>query len=209
MEIAAAACGPGGFPWTRTHGMDKDGTPERGGGLAGAATPDEERLARALYAEHSDALWRYALRLTRGDEQRAQDAVQETLLRAWRHPRVLSVSTEHARRWLFTTVRQRVIDDWRAGRVRPEVVTDNIPEHQVADHVDTAIQGLLVTEALRKLTTAHREVLVECFYGGRSVGEAATRLGVPQGTVKSRLHYALRALKLALEEAGVVTEESR
>ncbi|MEV0644025.1 sigma-70 family RNA polymerase sigma factor [Phytomonospora sp. NPDC050363] len=194
--------------------MDTDPIPERGGRLAGrGTTPDEERLARALYAEHSDALWRYALRLTRGDEQRAQDAVQETLLRAWRYPRVLSVTAEHARRWLFTTVRQRVIDDWRAGKVRPEVVTDQIPDHlpgrHIADHVDTAIQGLLVTEALRKLTQAHREVLIECFYGGRSVGEAATRLGVPPGTVKSRLHYGLRALKLALEEAGVVTEESR
>lgn len=193
--------------------MEMDGDSLRGvfngrRSAAGAAAA-EERLAQELYAQHGDALWRYALRLTRGDEPRAQDALQETLLRAWRYPKVLSVSAEHARRWLFTTLRQRVIDDWRARRVRPEVVTGEVPEHGVADHVDTAIQGLLVTEALRKLSPAHRQVLIECFYGGRSVAETAERLSIPQGTVKSRLHYALRALKLALEEAGVVTEESR
>ncbi|MFD0558084.1 RNA polymerase sigma-70 factor (ECF subfamily) [Stackebrandtia endophytica] len=173
------------------------------------AIPPEEYALRVLHQDHAAALWRYALRLTRGDEARAQDAVQETLLRAWRHPRVLGTSGDHARRWLFTTLRTRVIDEWRARQVRPEVVTDQVPERQVADHVDTAIQGLVVTEALRKLTPAHRQVLVECFYGGRSVNEAAERIGIPPGTVKSRLYYALRALKLALEEAGVITEENR
>lgn len=174
----------------------------------GATTPEEQAI-QALHDEHAAALWRYALRLTNGDEPRAQDAVQETLLRAWRSPRLLAASSQHARRWLFTTLRSRIIDDWRARRVRPEVVTDDIPETGITDHVDKAIQGLVVTEALRKLTPAHRQVLLECFYGGRSVNEAAERIGVPAGTVKSRLYYALRALKLALEEAGVITEEGR
>ena len=68
---------------------------------------------------------------------------------------------------------------------------------------DRAVEGWLVAEALRRLTPAHREVLVECFYRGRSVTEAAALLGVPPGTVKSRTHYALRSLRLVLEEMGV------
>src|SRR5262249_31781543 len=64
------------------------------------------------------------------------------------------------------------------------------------------VQSWLVADALRQLSAPHREVLVECFYRGASVTEAADRLGGPAGTVKSRTHYALRALKLALEEVG-------
>ena len=176
---------------------------------ASHAMSADEQLIHVLHAEHGDALWRYACRLTGGDEARAQDAVQETLLRAWRNTRVLGESPEHARRWLFRTLRSRVIDEWRYRRNRPEVVTDTLPEQHAADHADSALQGLLVAEALRKLSSAHREVLMECFYGGRSVAEAAERLAIPPGTVKSRLHYALRALKLALEESGVVRREER
>ena len=61
----------------------------------------------------------------------------------------------------------------------------------------------MVAEALTHLSADHRAVLLECYYRGRPVAEAARRLGVPEGTVKSRTHYALRALKLALEEMGV------
>ncbi|PRY00833.1 sigma-70 family RNA polymerase sigma factor [Allonocardiopsis opalescens] len=166
----------------------------------------EERLLKALHDEHASALWRYALRLTGGDEGRAQDVVQETMLRAWRHPQVLSAPDVEARRWLFRTLRNRVIDEWRARQVRPEVVTDAPPERPTDDEVDAAVESLLVAEALRRLSPAHREVLVECFYQGRSVSEAARRLGVPPGTVKSRTYYALRALRVALAEMGVVEE---
>ncbi|HZE40322.1 MAG TPA: sigma-70 family RNA polymerase sigma factor [Stackebrandtia sp.] len=173
------------------------------------AAAADEQLIHALHAEYAPALWRYALRLTRGDEARAQDAVQETLLRAWRHSRTLSGSAQHARRWLFRTLRSRVIDEWRSRAVRPEVLTDTLPEREEEDNVDNALRGLVVLEALRKISAAHREVLLECFYGGRSISEAAGRLKIPPGTVKSRLHYGLRAMKLALEEAGVVSEESQ
>ena len=61
----------------------------------------------------------------------------------------------------------------------------------------------MVAEALTKLSPDHRAVLHECYYRGAPVSEAARRLGVPEGTVKSRTHYALRALRLELEEMGV------
>ena len=165
----------------------------------------DERVLRALHDEHSPALWGYAMRLTGGDAGRAQDALQETLLRAWRHPDVLDPERGSVRPWLFTTLRNVLIDEWRARNVRPEVVTDDLPEVASPDHADAAVQTWLVSDALRQLTRQHREVLLECYYRGCSVAEAARRLDIPPGTVKSRTYYALRALRLALEERGVTT----
>lgn len=162
-------------------------------------------LMRRLHDDHATALWWHALRLTGGDHARAEDVVQETLLRAWRNPKVLEAAS--ARSWLFTVARRIVIDEWRTVRARSEVpVADFSGAGQDSATEDEAEQSLLVfsiAEALEKLSSSHREVVIECHYRGRSVAEAANRLGIPEGTVKSRLHYALRALRLALEEMGV------
>jgi RNA polymerase sigma-70 factor (ECF subfamily) len=166
---------------------------------------DDEELLRALHQEHGDALFAHALRLASGDRQRAEDLVQETLLRAWKHPEALDPDRGSVRAWLFTTARHLAIDAWRRRSARlGEVVTDTLPEPPPeVDEADRAVEAWTVAEALGRLSAAHREVLVECFYGGRSVAEAAARLGVPPGTVKSRTHYALRSLRLVLEEMGV------
>ncbi|MFC7619177.1 sigma-70 family RNA polymerase sigma factor [Microlunatus sp. GCM10028923] len=168
--------------------------------------PDgQAELMRRLHDDHAAALWWYALRLTGGDRARAEDVVQETMLRAWRHPEVLDADS--ARSWLFTVAKRIVIDEWRTVRARSEVPVAELPgtgRYAVAD--DEAERSMLVfsiAEALERLSPAHREVVVECHYRGHSVAEAAHRIGVPEGTVKSRLHYALRALRLALEEMGV------
>ncbi|WP_103354806.1 sigma-70 family RNA polymerase sigma factor [Amycolatopsis sp. CA-128772] len=163
----------------------------------------EEALMRALHEEHASALWSYALHLTSGDRIRAEDVVQETLLRAWRSTTVLDQSQGSARAWLFTVARRIAIDGWRSASARSEVVTDRPPEGAVADGTDRAVQGWLVAEALAELSERHREVLVLCYFQGYSVADAARRLGVAEGTVKSRTHYALRALRLVLEERGV------
>lgn len=166
---------------------------------------DDEELLRALHQEHGDALFAHALRLASGDRQRAEDLVQETLLRAWKHPEALDPDRGSVRAWLFTTARHLAIDAWRRRTARlGEVVTDTLPEPPPeVDEADRAVEAWTVAEALGRLSAAHREVLVECFYRGRSVAEAAARLGVPPGTVKSRTHYALRSLRLVLEEMGV------
>ncbi|WP_442785305.1 sigma-70 family RNA polymerase sigma factor [Amycolatopsis sp. H20-H5] len=158
---------------------------------------------QALHEEHASALWSFALHLTSGDRARAEDVVQETLLRAWRNPRVLDQSTGSARSWLFTVARRIAIDDWRSASSRSEVVTDAPPELPVTDGTERAVQGWVVAEALVELSLRHREVLLLCFFQGCSVADAAAKLGVAEGTVKSRTHYALRALRLVLEERGV------
>jgi RNA polymerase sigma-70 factor (ECF subfamily) len=165
---------------------------------------EDAELLRAMFAEHGDALYAHALRLASGDRQRAEDLVQETLLRAWRHPEALDPDRGSVRAWLFTTARNLAIDSWRRRSVRVgEVVTDEVPEAPSDDETDRTVESWLIAEALARLSPVHRQVLVECFYQGRSVAEAAARLGVPPGTVKSRTHYALRSLRLVLEEMGV------
>jgi RNA polymerase sigma-70 factor (ECF subfamily) len=166
---------------------------------------DDDMLIRALQAEHGDALFAHALRLCDGDRQRAEDLVQEILLRAWRHPEALDPERGSARAWLFTTARHLAIDAWRRREARVgEVFTDTPPEPRTdLDEADRAVEAWTIEEALGQLSPAHRDVLVECFYRGRSVAEAAAVLGIPPGTVKSRTHYAMRALRLVLEEMGV------
>jgi|SRR5436190_23943272 len=165
---------------------------------------DDAELLRGIFTEHGDALFSHALRLTSGDRQRAEDLMQETLLRAWRHPEALNPDRGSVRAWLFTTARNLAIDSWRRRSARVgEVVTDVLPESVSDDETDRTVEAWLIAEALGRLSAVHREVLVECFYRGRSVAEASARLGVPPGTVKSRTHYALRSLRLVLEEMGV------
>jgi RNA polymerase sigma-70 factor, ECF subfamily len=130
--------------------------------------------------------------------------VQETLVRAWRHPDLLDPDRGSVRAWLFTTARNLSIDAWRRRSSRAqEVITDTLPETMAVDEADRAVETWLIAEALDRLTPAHRQVLVECFYRGRSVADAAAHLGVPPGTIKSRTYYALRALRLVLAEMGV------
>lgn len=162
----------------------------------------DEELVRTLYCEHAGPLLRYALHLTGGDRQRAEDIVQETLLRAWLHPQ--SIVGRPARPWLFAVARNLAIDAHRARQARPREVSDSaLRLAAVPDTADRALESWAVADALWSLRPEHRSVLLQTYYRGCSVAEAAAVLGVPEGTVKSRTYYALRALKLALEERGL------
>jgi len=162
-----------------------------------------ETLMRALYDEHASALLGYALRLASGDRQRAEDLVQETFLRAWRHPEALAAERGSVRPWLFTVARNLAVDAHRARRARPREVGDDVlAVVPAADELDRALESWQMAAAVATLSPEHRAVLVETYYRGRSVADAAAVLGVPPGTVKSRTYYALRALRLALQELG-------
>jgi RNA polymerase sigma-70 factor (ECF subfamily) len=166
--------------------------------------PDPDvALMKRLHDEHGAALWRFCRRLVPDDPGRAEDVAQETLLRAWRHRTILEGSAPAVRAWLFTVARNIVIDQWRSPRAHSETSVAEVPEGGTDDETDGLLLSWVVAEALTKLSPEHRAVLAECYYRGRSVADAAERLGVPEGTVKSRTHYALRALKLALEEMGM------
>jgi RNA polymerase sigma-70 factor (ECF subfamily) len=165
---------------------------------------DDVALMQQLHDEHAVALWRFCLRLVDHDRGRAEDVLQETMLRAWRHRAALEGPPAAARAWLFTVARNIVIDEWRSTKGKLETPVAEVPDERTEDDgSDQLLLSWVVAEALSRLTADHRAVLLECYFRGRPVSEAARRLQVPEGTVKSRTHYALRALKLALEELGV------
>jgi RNA polymerase sigma-70 factor (ECF subfamily) len=181
---------------------------------------EHAELLRALHDQYAPALFRFVARLT-NDREWAEDVVQETLFRAWRNSSILQQSTQHAaggradagaagqepgdsvQAWLYTVARNLVIDEWRSARSRNEIASATLPERAKADHTDQVLQAWLVSDALSELSLEHREVLVHSYYGGKTVAEIGSQLGIPEGTVKSRLHYALRALRLTLQEKGV------
>jgi RNA polymerase sigma-70 factor, ECF subfamily len=161
-------------------------------------------LMQQLHDEHAAALWGYCLRLTGQDHARAEDVVQETLLRAWRNHDRLDDSRGSVRSWLFTVARNIVIDEWRTKRSQSELTVADVPEPaEPDDATDQLLLSWVVADAVSSLSGDHRAVLLECYFRGASVAQAAHRLGIPEGTVKSRTHYALRALRLALQEMGV------
>ncbi len=167
---------------------------------------------RSMYAEHRPALLRLATTLTAGDRGRAEDLVQETMLRAWTHGNDLDIHRS-PRAWLATTTRHLAIDAHRARRARPhEVELDHRLPLITSQRADASIDETGVCAAIAALPWHQRRVLTEVYYRDRSVAETARILQIPAGTVKSRIFYGLRALRrtLAAQDAvasakGIVT----
>ncbi|MFD9811914.1 sigma-70 family RNA polymerase sigma factor [Streptomyces sp. NPDC059080] len=148
------------------------------------------------------------------DRHQAEDMFQETFLRAWR-----SGATEpdgpytHAqiRSWLFTIARSVLVDHHRAENRRPalprgheELVALSDSTSLPVTETDRLADVWLVRAALDRLTPSHREVVVDLYYHGHTVAETAERIGIPEGTVKSRAHYGVRALRAALQTQGLM-----
>ncbi|MFW0153563.1 sigma-70 family RNA polymerase sigma factor [Mycobacterium sp. smrl_JER01] len=167
--------------------------------------PAQAELLRKIHDAHGPAVLRYVLRLTRGDREFAEDVVQESLLRLWKNSALLTAGSEESiRAWLHTVARNLVVDDRRSSRHQRELQTDNLPERNAPDLFGPAVDKWVVTDALRTLSPEHRAVLVRVHYLGQTAVQIARAEGIPPGTVKSRLHYALRELRSTLEERGIV-----
>jgi RNA polymerase sigma-70 factor (ECF subfamily) len=131
--------------------------------------------------------------------------VQETLVRAWRQGGRLDLSGPSLMPWLATVARRIVIDEHRKKMVRPaESGEGMVADMPVDDDTSATILRVAVAEAMRDLSPSHRQILNETVLRDRSVNQAAEALGIPVGTVKSRVHYAMRALQVILAERGLL-----
>jgi RNA polymerase sigma-70 factor, ECF subfamily len=164
---------------------------------------------RHLQNVHGPVLLSFVTRLTRGDVHRAEDIVQETLVRAWKNPEARNADGRWSRGWLFTVAKRIFIDQIRAAEVRPEEHSDEHLDARAAveDQVDKLVDAGEVRAALNSLPERLRVTLIEIYFQERSVSEVADLLAVPPGTVKSRTHYGLKALREALLSRGFMSAQ--
>ena len=158
---------------------------------------------RALYRIYGGELYGFTLNAL-GDRGTAEEVVQEVFLRAWRHSERYDPRRAAVRTWLYQIARNAIIDSRRRASVRP-----GLSSHAAAAEVEggatleQAMLGWQVAAALERLTPEHRQMIRMAQFRGLTMREIAAHTGLPLGTVKSRTWYALRSLRLALEEMGV------
>jgi RNA polymerase sigma-70 factor, ECF subfamily len=167
-------------------------------------SPDKEKRMTTMYAEHAGPLLRYLLGLTGGERYAAEDLLQETMLRAWRRIDSLPATGGEVRRWLYTVARRLTIDAARHKQVRPQEI--QLIDLRGVPTPDDTLGAVLATSSIRRalarLTTSQRDLLVELYVHGKTIKQTAEMLGVPDGTIKSRAHYAVRALRQAAADTG-------
>ena len=171
-------------------------------------TLDDEDGVVAAYRQHGAEVYRFALRGL-DDPGAAQDVTQETFVKAWRNADRFDPESASLRVWLFGIARNTMIDHLRSRRARPwqgslaDAPTIEAAAGSIEDHADTVLDGWLVEEGMRRLAPHHREALVQTHLLGRPYDEVAAELSIPVGTLRSRVFYAMRALRSAMDEMGV------
>lgn len=203
------ATGPAGLLAGEPGVLDVQRAAEVGDGAARGAHAAYEGV-REAYTAHGAELFRFALR-SLGDGGAAEDVVQETFLRAWRSRHRYDPSLSTLRVWLFSIARNVVIDQSRATAARPwqrTVVDLTATGHVgevVADPSEKLLRGWIVDEALRRLGEEHRHALTETYLADRPYAEVAAELGIPVSTLRSRVFYGLKALRVVMEEMEVTS----
>lgn len=159
----------------------------------------EPGLSAVLAADKGLLHWRAMNRL--GDPGLAEHAVQETLLRAWRACASYDPERGSVRTWLLTIERNVLIDTARARAARPgDTQWDEIGEHAEnrcagPDFTDNLTDGMLVAGLLAQLPAPQRDAVEQVILRDRAYHDVAAEMGIPVGTVKTRVHYALRSLR--------------
>jgi RNA polymerase sigma-70 factor (ECF subfamily) len=158
---------------------------------------DDDGMRTAINA-YSAEMFGFANRAL-GDRGLAEDAVQETFVRAWRATRKFDPELGSQRTWLFAILRNVIID---SSRRRTAVPTPVHGDDAIEDQIDELLRSWVIEEALRRLTEEHRQAVIHVAYQGRPAADLAGELAVPESTVRTRLFYGLKALRLALDELG-------
>lgn len=161
-----------------------------------------------LYRAWSPRIHRLGLRTLR-DEGLAEELVQETFVRLWQSAGRFDPARGSARAFAFTIAQRAAIDTLRRAGSRPKLVAavpdeaSGMSDH-LRDNVDRIADEFLVRDALETLSPKHREIITMSFDEDLADKQIADHLGVAVGTVRSRTYYALRALRLELEERGLL-----
>ncbi len=169
-------------------------------GIRCAGLCTDAGIAAVLAADRALLHWR-AMRGLGGDTGQAEQVLQETLLRAWRSCARFDPDKGSVRTWLLAIQRNVMIDLARSRAIRPgDVRWDELGDtgdgcYASPDFTDNVTDGLLVADLLARLPAAQREAVVEVILRDRAYQEVADDFGVPVGTVKTRVHYALRSLR--------------
>jgi RNA polymerase sigma-70 factor (ECF subfamily) len=164
---------------------------------------DAEHALRELYQRYSERVFGLGVLMLK-DRELAAELVQETFVRLWRVAATFDPQRGSMAAFAFTIARRLALDLRRRPSLRPFEPQPEVEEEaDSGDPLDTVLIGLTVRDALQALSEPHRQVLELSYRGDLKQTEIAAMLGIPLGTVKTRSYYALRALKLALEERGV------
>lgn len=190
----------GSFPSGRTAAATRTGGPL-----------DHDDGVRRAYDAHGAELYRFAAR-SLADQGAAEDAVQETFLRAWRASDRFDPQIASLRGWLFAILRNVVVDAVRARRSRPHLRAVEMTDVgrdgarglvAVPDASELVLQSWLVEEALGRISADHREAIVQTYLLDRPYDEVAAEIGLSASTLRSRVFYGLKALRVVLEEMEV------
>jgi RNA polymerase sigma-70 factor (ECF subfamily) len=163
---------------------------------------DTGEAVRSLYRAYSGELFGFALHAL-GDRGTAEEIVQEVFTRAWRHAGSYDPGRGSVRTWLYQIARHAIIDARRRAAVRPGPALHEPAEEEAPPTIEQAMLGWQVVSALERLSPEHRQMIRLAHFQGMTMREIAERCDLPVGTVKSRTWYALRALRLILEEMGI------
>ena len=169
--------------------------------LARVARGDRGAPLDELYRRYEGRIYGLGVKLL-GDAGLAEELVQETFVRLWRRADRFDPSRGTVSAFLYALARRIAIDLWRRPSSRPLAPepTDDMAGPDAIEHI---LVGLTVRDAMESLSPAHRQVLELSYTQDLTQVQIAERLGLPLGTVKTRTYYAMRALKLALEERGI------